>query len=112
MFSFSFNSQKNDGKEESVSGDLIIGCDGAFSTVRRHMLQSPGFDYSQTYIDHGYIELCIPPVNDQVYTMQIFFFELQTIMKLSGIFLVSNGEELFTHLATWKIHDDRTSESR
>lgn len=56
---------KNDGTE-NASGDLIVGCDGAFSTVRRHMLQSPGFDFSQTYIDHGYIELCIPPVDGQV----------------------------------------------
>lgn len=46
--------------------NLIIGCDGAFSAVRRLMLQSPGFDFSQTYIDHGYIELCIPPINGEV----------------------------------------------
>uniref|UniRef100_A0A1B0DR24 Kynurenine 3-monooxygenase n=1 Tax=Phlebotomus papatasi TaxID=29031 RepID=A0A1B0DR24_PHLPP len=44
-----------------VSTDLIIGCDGAFSAVRRHMITRPGFDFSQTYIEHGYLELCIPP---------------------------------------------------
>uniref|UniRef100_A0A1L8DZZ5 Kynurenine 3-monooxygenase n=1 Tax=Nyssomyia neivai TaxID=330878 RepID=A0A1L8DZZ5_9DIPT len=43
-----------------VGTDLIIGCDGAFSAVRRHMLSRPGFDFSQTYIEHGYLELCIP----------------------------------------------------
>lgn len=59
------NSEKTDGIE-TVVGDLIVGCDGAFSTVRRHMTQTPGFDFSQTYIDHGYIELCIPPKDDQV----------------------------------------------
>ncbi|XP_055320531.1 kynurenine 3-monooxygenase isoform X2 [Sitodiplosis mosellana] len=59
-----FHDETNDG-EENVAGDLIIGCDGAFSMVRRHMLQSPGFDFSQTYIDHGYIELCIPPANNE-----------------------------------------------
>lgn len=37
------------------------------------MLQSPGFDFSQTYIDHGYIELCIPPINDEV---------LESVMQL------------------------------
>lgn len=51
---------------QDESANLIIGCDGAFSAVRRLMLQTPGFDYSQTYIDHGYIELCIPPVNGEV----------------------------------------------
>lgn len=53
-------------KAEETSGDLIVGCDGAFSTVRRYMLQTPGFNFSQTYIDHGYIELCIPPVDGKV----------------------------------------------
>lgn len=46
---------------EEVSADLVVGCDGAFSAVRREMLKKPGFNYSQTYIEHGYLELCIPP---------------------------------------------------
>lgn len=25
------------------------------------MLKRPGFDFSQTYIEHGYVELNIPP---------------------------------------------------
>lgn len=25
------------------------------------MITRPGFDFSQTYIEHGYLELCIPP---------------------------------------------------
>lgn len=58
-------SEKSEVTQEE-SANLIIGCDGAFSAVRRLMLQTPGFDYSQTYIDHGYIELCIPPVNGEV----------------------------------------------
>lgn len=28
------------------------------------MIQKQGFDYSQTYIEHGYLELCIPAVNN------------------------------------------------
>lgn len=41
--------------------DLIIGADGAFSAIRKHMMKMPLFDFSQTYIEHGYMELCIPP---------------------------------------------------
>lgn len=41
--------------------ELLIGADGAFSAVRKQMVKLPGFNYSQTYIDHGYLELCIPP---------------------------------------------------
>jgi len=44
--------------------DLIVGADGAFSTVRRHFLKQPMFNFSQTYIGHGYLELCIPRGQD------------------------------------------------
>jgi kynurenine 3-monooxygenase len=51
-------------EEEEVKADLIVGCDGAFSAVRREMLKKPGFNFSQHYIEHGYLELCIPPAKD------------------------------------------------
>jgi kynurenine 3-monooxygenase len=40
--------------------DLIIGADGAFSTVRQSLQTCDRFDFSQSYIDHGYKELHIP----------------------------------------------------
>ncbi|XP_063700783.1 kynurenine 3-monooxygenase [Culicoides brevitarsis] len=51
------------------SADLIIGADGAFSAVRKQMVKQPGFSYSQTYIDHGYLELCIPATEDGEFAM-------------------------------------------
>ncbi|RXG60108.1 Kynurenine 3-monooxygenase [Armadillidium vulgare] len=44
--------------------DLVIGCDGAYSSVRKQMLKRPHFNYQQEYIPHGYMELCIPPTSD------------------------------------------------
>ncbi|EDW01692.1 kynurenine 3-monooxygenase [Drosophila grimshawi] len=44
----------------SASADLIVGCDGAFSTLRQQLVRTPGFNYSQEYISTGYLELCIP----------------------------------------------------
>lgn len=41
--------------------DLIVGADGSHSSIRLAMQQSPFFQYSQTYIDHGYLELRIKP---------------------------------------------------
>lgn len=38
-----------------------MGADGAQSVIRRAMQQLPLFEFSQTYIDHGYIELNISP---------------------------------------------------
>lgn len=45
----------------NASADLIVGCDGAFSTLRQQLVRTPGFNYSQEYISTGYLELCIPP---------------------------------------------------
>lgn len=47
-------------KEEEASADLIVGADGAFSTVRKLMTKRPLYNFNQTYIEHGYMELCIP----------------------------------------------------
>ncbi|HLO41207.1 MAG TPA: FAD-dependent monooxygenase [Phycisphaerales bacterium] len=44
-----------------VEADLIVGADGAFSAVRMAMQKTDRFDYSQSYLGHGYKELSIPP---------------------------------------------------
>ncbi|XP_046737515.1 kynurenine 3-monooxygenase [Diprion similis] len=56
-------------KEEEASADLIVGADGAFSTVRRIMTKRPLYNFSQTYIEHGYMELCIPAKDDGQFAM-------------------------------------------
>lgn len=43
--------------------DVIIGSDGAFSSVRGALQFTDRFDYSQDYIDHDYKELHIPAGN-------------------------------------------------
>lgn len=52
------------GEHEERSADLVIGADGAFSTVRRAMMRLDRFSYSQDYLAHGYKELTIPPAAD------------------------------------------------
>jgi hypothetical protein len=54
------------GTNETVhqKADLIVGADGAFSMVRRHFMKQPMFNFSQTYIEHGYVELCMPAGQD------------------------------------------------
>ena len=41
--------------------DLILGTDGAYSALRKQFMKRPRFNYSQEYIPHAYLELCIPP---------------------------------------------------
>ncbi|KAL6042236.1 hypothetical protein STEG23_021557, partial [Scotinomys teguina] len=58
-----------------VTYDLIVACDGAYSTVRAHLMKKPRFDYSQQYIPHGYMELTIPPKNGE-YAMEPNFLHI------------------------------------
>lgn len=48
------------GGAERVEADLIVGADGAFSAVRARMQKTDRFEYSQSYLEHGYKELVIP----------------------------------------------------
>ncbi len=57
------------GRAVEFDADLVIGCDGAFSVVRSTMLRLDRFAYSQSYLDHGYKELTIPPTAEGEFAM-------------------------------------------
>jgi kynurenine 3-monooxygenase len=46
---------------KTAKAKRIFGADGAYSAVRNAMMRLPRFDYSQTYLSHGYKELHLPP---------------------------------------------------
>lgn len=46
---------------KSITCDLIVGTDGAFSAIRKKLQFTDRFNFSQHYIEHGYKELCIEP---------------------------------------------------
>lgn len=49
-------------KDERVDTNIVFGTDGAFSPVRKAMLdQFMNFNYSQSFLPQGYKELVIPP---------------------------------------------------
>lgn len=48
------------GAIEDAETDLIIGADGAYSRVRKIMAKRSLFNYAQTYIEHGYVEISVP----------------------------------------------------
>ncbi|XP_058067187.1 kynurenine 3-monooxygenase [Anopheles bellator] len=54
---------------KNSQADLIVGCDGAYSAVRKEIIKRPRYDFSQTYIEHGYLELCIPPLPNGEFAM-------------------------------------------
>jgi kynurenine 3-monooxygenase len=54
------------GQEIVAEADTMFGTDGAFSAARMALMTgSDRFDYSQTYLEHGYKELTILPVNGE-----------------------------------------------
>lgn len=58
------------GGQVTAVGDVVIGTDGAFSAVRNRMQRLDRFDYSQTYLKHGYKELTIPPGPNGTFLME------------------------------------------
>ncbi|KAF7243715.1 Kynurenine 3-monooxygenase [Varanus komodoensis] len=84
---------RSDQTVNEVICDLIVGCDGAFSTVRKQFMRQTRFSYSQEYIPHGYMELNIPPKDgdDKSFTCTLFmpfekFEELKTREQLLDFF--------------------------
>ncbi|OQR78950.1 kynurenine 3-monooxygenase-like [Tropilaelaps mercedesae] len=52
------------GEQKTLKGyRAILGCDGAFSKVRQDVIRRGRFYFEQKYIEHGYVELHIPPKN-------------------------------------------------
>ncbi|KAJ1360008.1 Kynurenine 3-monooxygenase [Parelaphostrongylus tenuis] len=80
--------------EIHVKADLILGCDGAYSAVRRSLSNYPGFNYSQEYISHGYIELNILPKNGE-YALEPNVFHLWPRGQFTLIAL-ANRDKTFT----------------
>jgi kynurenine 3-monooxygenase len=58
------------GRVSEVRGDRLIGADGAFSVVRGRMQRLDRFDYSQSFLGHGYKELTIPAAADGGFRME------------------------------------------
>jgi kynurenine 3-monooxygenase len=58
------------GREVKEHFDHVFGTDGAFSAVRTRMSKIDRYDFSQTYLDHGYKELEIPANPDGSHRMR------------------------------------------
>ncbi|KAJ2149367.1 kynurenine 3-monooxygenase, mitochondrial precursor [Coemansia sp. RSA 564] len=50
-------------EQASVDADLVVGADGAFSRVRQRLMSKVLMNYSQTYIEHGYCEFSMDPLD-------------------------------------------------
>ncbi|MCB0516751.1 MAG: NAD(P)/FAD-dependent oxidoreductase [Chitinophagales bacterium] len=96
-----------------VRPDVCLGADGAFSAVRLEMQMQKRFNYSQTYLAHGYKELHIPPdangqwklAKNALHIWPRRNFMLIALPNLDGsftctLFLAFEGEDSFENLQT------------
>jgi kynurenine 3-monooxygenase len=60
---------------KTISTETVIGADGAYSAVRKSLMKVTRVNYSQEYIDHGYLELCIP-CRDDDYAMEANYLHI------------------------------------
>ena len=58
------------GQREKLSADLVVGADGAYSEVRGALQKTDRFEYTQSYLPHGYKELSIPAAPDGSFRME------------------------------------------
>jgi kynurenine 3-monooxygenase len=90
------------GEEVTAAAGAIIGADGAFSAVRRHMGRIDLFDYQQSYLSHGYKELTIPPGRDGGFAMEPNALH---IWPRGGFMMIAlpNADRTFTCTLFWPL---------
>ncbi|MEO7723795.1 MAG: NAD(P)/FAD-dependent oxidoreductase [Chthoniobacterales bacterium] len=87
--------------------EAIIGVDGAFSAVRGAMQRLNRFEYSQSYLAHGYKELTIPPGADGSWRMEknaLHIWPRKTFMMIA----LPNPDGSFTCTLFWEFEGPRS----
>ncbi len=100
-----------DGRVFEARGDAVIGVDGAYSAVRKSMQQAiPNFEYSESYLDHGYKELTIPPATDGSWRMEreaLHIWPRRSFMMIA----LPNPDGSFTCTLFWQRHGPHSFET-
>jgi kynurenine 3-monooxygenase len=91
-----------------VSGDAVIGVDGAFSAVRQSMqMHIDGFEYDESYLAHGYKELTIPSGPDGSWRMEknaLHIWPRKSFMMIA----LPNPDGSFTCTLFWEFEGPRS----
>jgi kynurenine 3-monooxygenase len=92
----------------TARGDAVIGVDGAFSAVRKSMQgEIADFQYDESYLDHGYKELTIPPGTDGSWRMEknaLHIWPRKSFMMIA----LPNPDGSFTCTLFWEFEGPRS----
>lgn len=95
----------------AASGDALIGVDGAFSAVRQSMQRSgSNFQYDESYLEHGYKELTIPPTPEGAWRMEknaLHIWPRKSFMMIA----LPNPDGSFTCTLFWEFKGPRSFET-
>lgn len=98
-----------DSREIVVPADVVLGADGAFSPIRGRLQKSDRFEYSQTYLQHGYKELHIPPLRAGGFALEPHALH---IWPRGGSMMIAlpNLDSSFTCTLFWPFQGDHSFE--
>lgn len=85
----------SDNQLHRYSFDLILGCDGSKSSVRNLLARQTQLEFSQSYIEHGYLELRIDPSKNGSFKMKPNYLHIWPRGKYMMIAL-PNQDHTFT----------------
>lgn len=91
----------------TARASLILAADGAFSPVRGRLQKTDRFEYSQSYLQHGYKELHIPPTASGDYAMEPHALH---IWPRGGSMMIAlpNRDKSFTCTLFWPFKGDHS----
>lgn len=104
---------KEDGQVDRINYEILFGADGAFSALRAALQRTDRFEYSQSYIEHGYKELTIPAGDSGSFRMEknaLHIWPRKNFMLIAlpnqdgsftcTLFFQFDGEESFSRIKT------------
>lgn len=92
---------------KTVHARTVFAVDGAFSAVRRAMQKRERFNYSQSYLEHGYKELTIPPAPDGGFSIEknaLHIWPRKSFMMIS----LPNADGSFTVTLFWPFEGENS----
>jgi kynurenine 3-monooxygenase len=99
---------ETENRQVSARGDAVIGVDGAFSAVRASMQRKiENFQYSESYLAHGYKELTIPPAPDGSWLIEknaLHIWPRKSFMMIA----LPNPDGSFTCTLFWEFEGPRS----
>ena len=99
-----------DDRDEScheATADLVIGADGANSAIRHALMSDDQFDFDESYLSHGYMELFIPAAENGSFRIEknaLHIWPRRSFMMIA----LPNDDGSFTGTCFWPLEGENS----